>query len=66
MEFYLSQLKHALKFNDSSKLLEDDNGFYLRYFLEDDNEKRKVDPPTSEDWDNTATLLNFLKHFIML
>lgn len=57
-------LDSALKFVEGFKLLEEEDGFYMQYFIDEDrNGKSLVGPPNSIDWDNCIIFCRFLKVF---
>ncbi|KAL4561599.1 hypothetical protein LXL04_033769 [Taraxacum kok-saghyz] len=57
-------LDRAIKYSDAFKLLEEDDEFYMQYFIEKDRNGRSITgPPTSNDWENYAIFCRFLKLF---
>ncbi|KAL4586566.1 hypothetical protein LXL04_011203 [Taraxacum kok-saghyz] len=57
-------LDRAIKYSDAFKLLEEDDEFYMQYFIEKDRNGRSITgPPTSNDWENCAIFCRFLKLF---
>ena len=64
MELNYLMIEHALRFVDSFKLMEDDDGHYLLWFMEKDaNGEKKCGPPVSQDWKNCGVFSKFLMTF---
>ena len=59
-------LDHALKYEEAFKLLEEEDDYFIQYFIEyDRNGKKPLGPPTSKDWEQCAMFCMFLKVFMM-
>nr|GLL31530.1 zinc finger BED domain-containing protein RICESLEEPER 2-like [Ipomoea trifida] len=56
-------LSAALKYMTAFNRMADEDKLYDAYFQEDENGKRRVGPPSSNDWDNVIGLVQFLKIF---
>nr|GMC60851.1 zinc finger BED domain-containing protein RICESLEEPER 2-like [Ipomoea batatas] len=56
-------LSAALKYRTAFNRMADEDKLYDAYFQEDENGKRRVGPPSSNDWDNVIGLVQFLKIF---
>nr|GMD28525.1 zinc finger BED domain-containing protein RICESLEEPER 2-like [Ipomoea batatas] len=56
-------LSAALKYRTTFNRMADEDKLYDAYFQEDENGKRRVGPPSSNDWDNVIGLVQFLKIF---
>ena len=56
-------LESALKFQKAFERLEEEDGNYVSYFLEDESGKRKMGPPRFDDWETSRVFVKFLKKF---
>ncbi|TXG63831.1 hypothetical protein EZV62_010825 [Acer yangbiense] len=56
-------LESALKFQKAFERLEEQDGNYVSYFLEDESGKRKMGPPRFDDWETSRVFVKFLKKF---
>ncbi|TXG54220.1 hypothetical protein EZV62_019476 [Acer yangbiense] len=56
-------LESALKFKKAFERLEEEDGNYVSYFLEDESGKRKIRPPRFDDWETSRVFVKFLKKF---
>ena len=56
-------LESALKFKKAFERLEEEDGNYVSYFLEDKSGKRKMGPPRFNDWETSRVFVKFLKKF---
>ncbi|XP_074374012.1 zinc finger BED domain-containing protein RICESLEEPER 1-like [Apium graveolens] len=57
-------LEPTLKYVEGFKFLEEEDEFYMQYFLDEDrNGKSIVGPPNSVDWDKCITFYRFLRVF---
>ncbi|KAK2654099.1 hypothetical protein Ddye_013955 [Dipteronia dyeriana] len=56
-------LEIALKFQKAFERLEEKDGNYVSYFLEDESGKRKMGPPRFDDWETSRVFVKFLKKF---
>ncbi|KAK0607539.1 hypothetical protein LWI29_016375 [Acer saccharum] len=45
-------LASSLKFVKAFDQLDDEDGHYQRYFKDDGNEPKRIEPPRFEDWEN--------------
>ncbi|TXG59748.1 hypothetical protein EZV62_014321 [Acer yangbiense] len=56
-------LESALKFKKAFERLEEEDGNYVSYFLEDESGKRKMGPPRFDDRETSRVFVKFLKKF---
>ncbi|KAK2640602.1 hypothetical protein Ddye_028397 [Dipteronia dyeriana] len=56
-------LESALNFQKAFERLEEEDGNYISYFLEDESGKRKMGPPRFDDWEISRVFVKFLKKF---
>ncbi|KAK3222513.1 hypothetical protein Dsin_009538 [Dipteronia sinensis] len=56
-------LESALKFQKAFERLEEEDGNYVTYFLEDESGKRKIEPPRFNDWETSRVFVKYLKKF---
>ena len=56
-------LETTLKFQKAFERLEEENGYYLSYFREDDGGRLRGGPPSSIDWSNASIFVMFLRSF---
>ncbi|KAK3218031.1 hypothetical protein Dsin_012001 [Dipteronia sinensis] len=55
-------LESAVKLRKAFERMEEENGHYVNYFKESDNEKR-ISPPLLNDWENAKVFIQFLSTF---
>ena len=56
-------LETALKFQKAFERLEEEDGYYLSCFQEDDGGRLRGGPPSSIDWSNASIFVIFLHSF---
>ncbi|KAK2633714.1 hypothetical protein Ddye_028506 [Dipteronia dyeriana] len=61
--FTYLMLGSDLKFQKAFERLEEKDGNYVSYFLEDESGKRKMGPPRFDDWETSRVFVKFLKKF---
>ncbi|KAL5756019.1 hypothetical protein ACOSQ2_020765 [Xanthoceras sorbifolium] len=54
-------LTNALKFQKAFERLQEEDGYFVTYFLEDECGKGKIGPPTNNDWEKVQSCVDFLK-----
>ncbi|KAK2653165.1 hypothetical protein Ddye_013021 [Dipteronia dyeriana] len=56
-------LESAVKLRKAFERMEEENGHYINYFGESDNEKKRIGPPLLNDWENAKVFIHFLSTF---
>ncbi|XP_022882494.1 zinc finger BED domain-containing protein RICESLEEPER 2-like [Olea europaea var. sylvestris] len=56
-------LDSALNFEKAFERMEEEDGFYCKYFDENEGGKEKEGPPTSYDWEKARKFVKFLRTF---
>ena len=64
--FTYLMLETALKFQKAFERLEEEDGYYLSYFREDDGGRLRGGPPSSIDWSNASIFVMFLRSFYIV